>query len=105
MPMSSLRVVVLPAPLGPRSPTISPARSSKLMSASAWWAPKLLPRFSTLTRVMGGDHTVVKCPCAANLDGRVARAFRGGVGGSRLHDAAEARAERHPDDVRARASP
>src|SRR5207245_9555500 len=41
-------VVVLPAPLGPRKPTISPRATSKLTRSMAWTGPKNLERFWTL---------------------------------------------------------
>src|SRR5205085_7339855 len=40
-------VVVLPAPLGPRKPTISPWATPKVMSETANTGPKYLVRFST----------------------------------------------------------
>src|SRR5262245_30621508 len=41
-------VVVLPAPLGPRKPTISPRSTSKLTRSMAKTGPKYLDRFWTL---------------------------------------------------------
>src|SRR5439155_1724658 len=40
-------VVVFPAPLGPRKPTISPRATAKVMSWTANTGPKYLVRFST----------------------------------------------------------
>lgn len=38
-PVSMRRVVVFPAPLGPRKPTISPFDTEKEMSRTAKWRP------------------------------------------------------------------
>src|SRR5690242_6543062 len=40
-------VVVLPAPLGPRKPTISPLATWKLTWSTAWTGPKYFVTFST----------------------------------------------------------
>lgn len=42
------RVVVLPAPFGPRKQKISPASTVMLSSETAWIGPKLLVRLSIL---------------------------------------------------------
>src|SRR5512146_3272148 len=42
--------VVLPAPSGPTSPTISPARTCKLSPSTARKVPKVLTRFSVSSR-------------------------------------------------------
>src|SRR6266540_3943877 len=53
------RVVVLPAPLGPRKPVTVPGSTSKLRSSTARTLPKYLVRFSTTMRpssVAGEGH-------------------------------------------------
>ena len=42
MPASMRMVVVLPAPFGPRNPTISPSPTAKVMPATASTSPKRL---------------------------------------------------------------
>src|ERR1700761_8884506 len=39
-PQTQLNSVVLPAPLGPTRPTLSPANTSKVMLCTAWIPPK-----------------------------------------------------------------
>src|SRR5690554_5398879 len=55
------RVVVLPAPLGPSRPVISPSRASKPTPLTAWTGPPLalnvLCRFSS--RIISGLPSVV----------------------------------------------
>src|SRR5262245_44956376 len=54
-------VVVLPAPLGPSSPKISPGRASKLTEATAWTMPRRRSRkdFERLwTWIIGLAHEV-----------------------------------------------
>ena len=46
-PVRMRMAVVLPAPLAPRNPNISPRRTLKLMSSTAWKSPKALTRCST----------------------------------------------------------
>ena len=53
MPAMHRSAVVFPAPFGPRSPTISPALSSKLRSSTARWALYCLTRLRTWS--MGGE--------------------------------------------------
>src|SRR5574337_77827 len=50
------RVVVLPAPLGPSSPVISPSQAAKLTPSTAFTLPKALCRFLTsiMTRTSRG---------------------------------------------------
>src|SRR5688572_5316699 len=48
-PVSILMVVVLPAPLGPRNPKISPARTSNVTASTAVKSPKRRVRPVTLT--------------------------------------------------------
>src|SRR5271157_813937 len=43
-PVTRLKIVLLPAPLGPTSPTISPGWSSISIPSTALFPPKLLPR-------------------------------------------------------------
>src|ERR1019366_3628904 len=42
LPVTQLNSVVLPAPLGPTRPTISPCSTSNVTSCTAWNAPNLL---------------------------------------------------------------
>ena len=46
-PFSTLNSVVLPAPLGPMMPRISPSATEKLTSLTAFRPPKARDRFST----------------------------------------------------------
>src|SRR6476620_4452470 len=69
-------VVVLPAPLGPRKPTISPRATSKLMFRTATTGPKSLDRF--LTSIMGAQRLHQGEPPAGRAGGGVAdKAGRG----------------------------
>src|ERR671919_1143739 len=49
-PVRMLMVVVLPAPLGPSSPYVSPASMCSETPSTAWISPKRLWRFSASTR-------------------------------------------------------
>src|SRR5689334_19969828 len=90
-------VVVLPAPLGPRKPTISPRATSKLMWSTASTGPKYLVRVSTwiMKRVLcfkrperprtwrtllfyyGRVYRQVRPPAGGKTSRRVGRAERG----------------------------
>ena len=59
-PSSMRRVVVLPAPLGPRKPVIRPGSTSKLRSSTAVKVPKRLVRPRTSMRVAAAS-AVVAC--------------------------------------------
>src|SRR3954447_10109978 len=54
------RVVVLPAPLRPRKPTICPLSTSKVTSSTARTGPKYLVRCSTWI-IMACDLAAGKC--------------------------------------------
>src|SRR5579859_5431221 len=45
--VSILMVVLLPAPLGPSRPNTSPCSTLKLISFTAGWSPKCLPKLRT----------------------------------------------------------
>jgi hypothetical protein len=79
-PFSALKRVVLPAPLGPMMPRISPARASKLTSASACRPRNALPtpRTSSSTAadpvetVAGVGATTSSAPSSAGIAGATA---------------------------------
>src|SRR5690242_20766551 len=52
------RVVVLPAPLGPSRPKISPGRASRLMPRRTWFEPRVFSRRSILTAGPRGPREV-----------------------------------------------
>ena len=71
-PHTQLNSVVLPAPLGPTRPTLSPAPTSKEMSWTAWIPPKDLDTLrseSSGTSAMSLWHHFGRCP----VGGRHAR--------------------------------
>ena len=51
MPQMVRMVVVLPAPLAPKKPKISPRRTSKLTPSTAWKSPNATTRFFTLITI------------------------------------------------------
>src|SRR5690348_6433691 len=78
-PRIMLMVVVLPAPLGPTSPTISPGATSKLTSSTALSAPNDLHRCRTertggaviaAPSSGGASRTHLRCDWGAPLLGR-----------------------------------
>src|SRR5271167_35656 len=68
-PVRILIVVVLPAPLGPKKPNISPGATAKLMPSTAVASPKRLVRRSTTTSggsiLFGYRQVYGGGPCAA----------------------------------------
>src|ERR1700693_4593625 len=62
-PQTQLKSVVLPAPLGPTRPTLSPARTSNVMSCTALTPPK---DFETLRSAKSG--------CSSAMDRLLAQA-------------------------------
>ena len=67
----TLNAVVFPAPFGPISPTISPARRSKDTSSSATMPPKRLVTFSTSRRGKGRTYARDVHPTAQRLQDRL----------------------------------
>src|ERR1700693_6406590 len=68
-PQTQLKSVVLPAPLGPTRPTLSPARTSNVMSWTALTPPK---DFETLRRAKSGrssatDGLLTQATCHQRL--------------------------------------
>ncbi len=57
MPQSMRIVVLLPAPLGPKKPNISPFPTSKLIESTAVKSPNFLVRFLTHTLC-----SIIPCP-------------------------------------------
>src|ERR1700733_13005557 len=64
LPVTQLNSVVLPAPLGPTRPTISPCTISNVTSWTAWNAPNLLD--SPRTDRSGRASSIAFRPCRRN---------------------------------------
>ena len=66
-PSSIASVVVFPAPLGPRNPTISPARTWNERSSTTTRAPNRFVRCSTLIAIPPAPITLtaLRCGCRA----------------------------------------
>src|SRR5213078_1351837 len=66
-PLSTLTSVVLPAPLGPISPTISPGRSARLTASIARRPWKSTVMSATSSREPGSGATGTACPAALDM--------------------------------------
>src|ERR1700722_16583483 len=89
MPRMARKVVVLPAPLRPRSVTTSPSRTAKLMPCSTWDSPYHACRYATSSSPSGSALPEIGLSLL-----RVFRLF--GVGPFGQHPAAR----QHRDDMR-----
>src|SRR5438876_4600040 len=82
MPVTRLKSVVLPAPFGPISPTISPASTSSDTSSTATMPPNRFVTFCTVSSAIAGDYPMASIrrlresrnDCWALARGRDARA-------------------------------
>src|SRR6185503_8492779 len=102
-PATTRMLVVLPAPLGPRKPWISPAATSRLTPSTAVKAPYLLTRSST--RIMGASACAGRRAAAARGFGaRQAQGARSRAGGRADQRGHRARLDLEIEELDARAA-